>query len=200
MTITNGGFELGDGGQATGWTHTTLGQLLEYAPFAATPVNVGYDSFDWLGDLADEYAGLLVDLDPAIFESGPGQELFEDFEEGWGATGLITTLSQELADFDTTPQDFEDFEEEWGDFIFTWGPTLEVSEVTFADFDTTPQDFEDFEDDWGLTLPQAVKASYPSWISGADLEAATFDNTGGGGGAADEYEPFVDTAWPTLTL
>lgn len=200
MAITNGGFEQGSSGQATGWTHTTLGQLLEYAPFTATPVNVGYDSFDWLGALQDEYAGLLVDLDPAIFESGPGQELHEDFEEGWGATALITTLAEELADFDTNPQDFEDFEDDWGSFIFTWGPTLTPLEVVFAKFDTANESFEDFEDDWGLVLPQVVKSAFSNWPYGPDLAVATFDNTGGGGGAADEFEPFDDTAWPTLTL
>jgi hypothetical protein len=196
VSLTNGSFETGTGGQATGWTHTTTGAVKEYAPFTATPANVGYDSFDWYAALIDEYEGLLVDIDPAIFESGPGQELYEDFEEEWGAPLLITTLASEAAEFDTTPEDFEDFEDDWGDF---WDD-LAAAGTIVAEFDTTPEDFEDFEDDWGLVSPQTLKTSYPTWISGADLTAATFDNTGGGGGAADEFEPFDDTAFPTLTL
>lgn len=200
MSVVNGGFELGDGGQATGWTHATLGQLLEYAPFTASPVNVGYDSFDWLGEIEAEYDGLLVDLTPAIFESGPGQELYEDFEEAWGATSLISGLTASLALFNPVPQSDEGFEEGWGLFIFTWGPTLEFgADVVPGTFNSGVDLAEAFEDNWGV-VPQAVKGSYPSWISGADLEVATFDNTGGGGGAADEFEPFDDTSWPSLTL
>lgn len=196
MTITNGGFEEGTGGEATGWTYSAVGTLINYALFDADPIDVGHETFDWFDDLVAEYEGLLVDIDPAVFEVGPGQELYEDFEEEWGSTSLIGTLTDEAAQFDTsTPEDFEDFEEEWGTILWTWGPTLEASEVTKAEFTTWwfTYEYEAFD------FTQ-LNAEFQLWIAGSELTAATFDNTGGGGGAADEYEPFDDTAFPTLTL
>jgi hypothetical protein len=197
MTITNGGFEEGSGGVATGWTYSAVGTLINYALFDADPVDVGHETFDWLADLIAAYEGLLVDIDPAVFEVGPGQELYEDFEEEWGATSLITTLADEAAQFDTgTPEGFEDFEEEWGDIIWTWGVVLDVSEVTKASFSSYLGTVSYDAFNW----VSAVNTDFTNWIAGAELTAATFDNTGGGGGAADEYEPFDDTAFTTLTL
>ncbi len=184
MSISNGSFEEGTGGQATDWTHTTISALVEYAPFDATPVDVGYDSFDWYDALIPEYEGIYVDIDPAIFESGPGQEPYEDFEEGWGATALITVLSEELAQFGSIPEQFDSFENGWGDF---WWDLASAGSVTAIFNGAEPFPFDAFS--WFGSLKRE--------FTFLDLDNALFDN---GLEPIDPYETFSAGDWPALVL
>jgi hypothetical protein len=182
MAVTNGSFEDGTGGQATDWTHTTISATEEYAPFDATPVDVGYDTFDWYAALISVYEGIYVDIDPAIFESGPGQEPYEDFEEGWGATALILVLSEELAQFGSVPEQFDSFENGWGDFWWD----LASAGSTAALFDSGTNPYDQFQ--WlGALNPD---------FSPSELDEALFDN----GLGPDPFETFGAGDWPPLVL
>jgi hypothetical protein len=85
--------------------------------------------------------------DLAIFESEP----YEDFEEAWQNDSYVTdwaSVSEDPAQFDSTPQNFEDFEEEWksnGSYVTDWASVTE----DVAQFDVgVAEDFEDFEEEW----------------------------------------------------
>jgi len=184
MAITNGGFEEGLHGSATGWSFITASSITEYAPFeiVAISIDVGYDSFDWSTALVDEYSGLYVDLTPAVFSIGPGQEDHEDFEDGWGAYTLITTISSETATFGST-YSYESFESGWGDF---WAD-LATAGSTSALFDSGTVAYD------AMQWYGAINDSF----SPAELTEAEFDN---GGLGTDPYETFDAGDWPALTL
>lgn len=186
MPILNGSFEDGTGGNPDDWTYTTSGSVVEFAEFSDSPHDVAWDSFEvsWAGiDLIPYFEGFYVDVKPADFEVGPGQEPYEDYEEEWAGLFLPTLSSSELAVFAPSSATFESYEEGWGNFWWT------LPAVEYASFDVTPEDFEDYEDGFGL-LPQELKDSFDP----GDLEEALFD------GAANAFESYEDPSWPPLVL
>jgi len=190
MPISNGSFETGDGGIADNWTVTVYHASLEFFRFITYPISSGYETFDrlWSTALISEFEGLGVDLDIAIFVAGSNQRLYEDFLLNWGPANLITIITRELALFNSpTDDNYEDFEaDNWGVFYWVLGSVV-VGYFNGSD----PED--SFEENWQRFGSQTLIPVLP-------YTYATFDNTGGGGGAADTFEPFDDTAWPTLTL
>jgi hypothetical protein len=170
--VTNGGFEDGTFGAATGWTHTIVGTLEDYAKFGGVN-GFGVEDFGifWTGsEVLTEFVGFYSDIEPAIFSAGPGQEAHDSFEKGWGAI-LMLELSQTEAMFDAGSNDEDGFEGWW---------TLDLSPSTsLAMFDAGSNDEDGFEGWWTLDLSPSTSL-------------AMFD------AGANGYESFEDPGWPAL--
>ena len=157
-TFRNLGFEDAghSSGLADGWTFDQLASLELFAEYGPDIPGAPTELFEggWLEneDYDFVFAGLLVDVFPAIYTTS---DSFEAFEAEWLNNQFfafdIDSVSIAVASYDAgTPQDFEDFEEEWDTnesylFVFVGIGT----DLTAASYDTsTPEDFEDFEDEW----------------------------------------------------
>lgn len=131
MPITNGSFETPDAepGTAAGWTSSFVSSAEEFGEFGRNPSEsgtLGYEGFEvgWTGGddqvflpaLGDENVG----LEAGVFNLGPGQKPYEDFDTGWGNPPFpqLELLAVDMPDVET-------FETDWGDVALTLeAPTM----------------------------------------------------------------------------
>ena len=202
MPITNGSFETNGTapGTAAGWTASYVATEEAFADFARNPSEVstlGHEGFEvgWAGvddqvflpALGDETVG----LEAAVFNLGPGQRPYENFDNGWGQPGFpqLELLTTDIALFhDGTPApaalDVEAFELGWGPFRETntsGAVVLELPAPGIAVF--SGNDEERFEAGWGSPLINSLSATL------GDLE--TFETVEG---------PIVVTAFATSDI
>lgn len=94
------------------------------------------------------FVGLLIDLEPGIFDAALGSPNgVEDFEDGWSSNeGYSFDLGSNAAAVFDGPFNYENFETGWGNDTYLFTPPG----GTLAVFDSagTPENYEDFEERW----------------------------------------------------
>lgn len=136
MPISNGSFETPGStpGTAAGWTSSYVATEEAFGEFGRNPSEagtLGYEGFEvgWTGGddqvflpaLGDETVG----LEAGVFNLGPGQKPYEDFDTGWGDPPFpqLELLSVDMPDAET-------FETGWGDVALTLeAPTMGTLET-----------------------------------------------------------------------
>jgi hypothetical protein len=186
----NLGFEVGDEGDATGWTfiatasYQMLGTFGPSLAFDAETFTYGWDVNDYIFAF-DPVTDLVA---PLFDESISEGETREDFEQGWDQNQSYQFVlgSAVAGEFNTGNDLFDSFEEEWDsneNYSFAMGATV----AAMFPYDLADEPVEKFEEGWRDNF------NY-SFVMGSTT-AGAFD-----GGAPENFEDFEETYGPLLTV
>jgi hypothetical protein len=173
-------------GRPLGWTVTEASTDIEFANFSVfgAPPDEGYPRETFEIGWPDEDQELIAVLDDdnselAIFDVGPAQQLFEDFDNNWGSPqGIFEIVSIDFAEFDSL--EYEAFESGWGTHLYTFLP----ANLSFAVWPTLS--YEGFEAYWRDNELSYVQTGTPLVYTFASFTA---------GASSNAFEAFESTVF-----
>lgn len=206
MSVDNNSFETAatspaPAGRPANWTVTEYGTEEEYADFSdsGNPGDEGYPRETFETGWPDLTQEMIFTLDPtvdefAIFDIGPSQQIFEDYENNWALPqGSFDLDSIEYAEFNS--EDFEDFESDWGTIIFAF-ETADLSSALFGS-----STYDAFEAGWKDNENSYIKgASFSPTMAAFNYPATTYNYENFESVVFDQTIESVDTSGDTITI